>query len=369
MDWEKTVHLDLSGKSTPDDEAHFLVVVNGSAAGTRIEIDTEARIIGRSETAGIRLEDPGISGLHCLVRLEDRALVVEDLDSTNGTFVDGRRVTEATDLPVGSILQAARTRLRHEVRSEEEIRRDREMKEELERAVSYVRALLPVPLTEGPVRTEWRFIPSAHLGGDAFGYHRVDPDRIALYLLDVCGHGVGAALHSVSAVNSIRRQTLAGADYGSPASVLAALNRAYPMDEHGEMFFTMWYGVYEIRDRRIRYASAGHPPAYLFPDAGDEARPLRTKAMPIGILPTTKYYEEVAEVPPDSRLYVFSDGAYEIVTEEDTEWRLEDLVEVLAGPPLPGMTEPDRIEGRIRTVMKSETFTDDFSLLHARFVS
>ena len=43
------------------------------------------------------------------------------------------------------------------------------------------------------MRTAWRFQPSTQLGGDAFGYHWLDEQRLAIYLLDVCGHGVTEA--------------------------------------------------------------------------------------------------------------------------------------------------------------------------------
>jgi len=78
---------------------------------------------------------------------------------------------------------------------------------DLATAAGYVRSLLPPPQERGGVRADWRFIPSASLGGDAFGYHDLDADHFAVYLLDVCGHGVGAALLSVSALNAIRIST------------------------------------------------------------------------------------------------------------------------------------------------------------------
>jgi len=70
-----------------------------------------------------------------------------------------------------------------------------------------VRSLLPAPLS-GSVETEWCFQPSEQLGGDAFGYHWIDADHFAMYLLDVSGHGVGAALLSVSVLNVLRAQAL-----------------------------------------------------------------------------------------------------------------------------------------------------------------
>ena len=123
---------------------------------------------------------------------------------------------------------------------------------DLATAAQYVRSLLPPPQQIDQVAADWRFIPSASLGGDAFGYHDLDPEHFAVYLLDVCGHGVGAALLSVSALNAIRSQALPQTDFRDPAAVLAALNRAFPMERHNDMFFTAWYGVFDRGRRRLR---------------------------------------------------------------------------------------------------------------------
>ena len=83
------------------------------------------------------------------------------------------------------------------------------LNKELAEAADYVKFILPQPLTEGPVKADWRFVPSTTLGGDGLGYHWLDEDSFAIYLVDVCGHGVGAALHSVSVLNVLRSQKLA----------------------------------------------------------------------------------------------------------------------------------------------------------------
>ena len=131
---------------------------------------------------------------------------------------------------------------------------------ELSEAAGYVRTILPQPITEGTIRTDWRFVPSTSLGGDAFGYHWVDEDHFAIYLIDVSGHGVGAALLSVSVMNVLRSQTLPGVDFKKPEQILEALNIAFPGEENNDMFFTMWYGVYKKSTRELSYASGGHPP-------------------------------------------------------------------------------------------------------------
>ena len=102
------------------------------------------------------------------------------------------------------------------------------------------------------------------MGGDAFGYHMLDEDHFAIYLTDVSGHGVGAALLSVSVMNVLRSQSLPNTDFKDPEQVLEALNIAFPGEENNDMFFTIWYGVYHLPTRTLTYASAGHPPAILF---------------------------------------------------------------------------------------------------------
>ncbi|WP_415715261.1 PP2C family protein-serine/threonine phosphatase [Maridesulfovibrio sp.] len=117
------------------------------------------------------------------------------------------------------------------------------MRKELAVAADYVTSLLPDPLKEGDIQADWRFIPSTSLGGDSFGYHWLDDDHFAMYLLDVCDHGVGSALLSVSAMNVLRSQTLPDTDFLKPDMVLEALNDSFQMDQQNNLYFTMWYGV------------------------------------------------------------------------------------------------------------------------------
>ncbi|MBS2546702.1 FHA domain-containing protein [Catenulispora sp. NL8] len=70
--------------------------------GTRIPLTTRLTILGRSPEADVRLHDPGVSSRHAAIRL-DASVTIQDLNSTNGTFVDGRRVASA-DLRDGSLL-------------------------------------------------------------------------------------------------------------------------------------------------------------------------------------------------------------------------------------------------------------------------
>lgn len=120
----------------------------------------------------------------------------------------------------------------------------KQLSHELSDATGYVKTVLPQPITSGPLLTDWRFIPSLSLGGDSFGYHWIDEDYFAMYLLDVSGHGWSAALLSVSVINVLRSHALPDTDFRDPQQVLLALNNTFPGEQHNDMFFTIWYGVY-----------------------------------------------------------------------------------------------------------------------------
>jgi serine phosphatase RsbU (regulator of sigma subunit) len=182
---------------------------------------------------------------------------------------------------------------------------------ELEQAAHYVESLLPSRVRLGAVAADWLYRPSVGVGGDAFGYHWLDETHFAFYLLDVCGHGVGAALLATTVMNLLRSRSVAGADFADPASVLGALNAAFPMDAQNGMYFTIWYGVYDTTAHQLTYAAAGHHPAVLVAPNGAPGL-LKGKGLPIGCFEGVRYPAFTVSVPPGARLYVFSDGIFEV---------------------------------------------------------
>jgi phosphoserine phosphatase RsbU/P len=240
---------------------------------------------------------------------------------------------------------------------------------ELAEAAAYVKSLLPSPLANQP-NADWRFVPSTQLGGDALGYHWIDEDHLAIYLLDVCGHGVGAALLSISAMNVIRSQTLPNTDFLKPAEVLAALNESFQMEKHNNMYFTIWYGVYDKKQRQLSYSSGGHPPAVLI-NGSDfaTAQPvlLESGGAIIGALQGVTFRSAVCELQPYAKLYVFSDGTYEIFQPDGTLWELENFVQLLNSPMPQDVSDLDHIVSRITAIRGMNTFDDDFSLMRVSF--
>jgi sigma-B regulation protein RsbU (phosphoserine phosphatase) len=239
---------------------------------------------------------------------------------------------------------------------------------ELALAADYVVSLLPRPISEGAVQTRWRYFPSTQLGGDCFGYHWIDPDHFAMYLLDVCGHGVGAALLSVSALNVMRSQTLPDTDFRIPDRVLASLNGAFQMQDHNDLYFTIWYGVYNRVTREIRYASGGHPPALLFTGDGGASQ-LITQNFFIGGMADSTYESGSVTLPPGpARLYVFSDGVYEVDRQAGgAMWTLEELQDYLLPDPPDQAGEIDGLYRFLQEMGGKAILDDDFSMVKVSF--
>jgi len=237
---------------------------------------------------------------------------------------------------------------------------------ELAQAADYVVSLMPAPLSEGNVTTAWRFFPSAQLGGDSFGYHWLDEETFAIYLLDVCGHGVGSALLSVSAFNAIRSQTLPNTDFRVPRQVLTALNDAFQMEHHNNLYFTIWYGVFNRRTRELSYASGGHPPAFLVSKEGTLTR-LMTNNLFIGGLPESVYHGDTTTVPPGAYLYVFSDGVYEVDPPCGNMWTLEELGSYLLANRLENGNDIDTLYRKMQDYHGQEILEDDFSMMAIHF--
>jgi phosphoserine phosphatase RsbU/P len=247
---------------------------------------------------------------------------------------------------------------------------------EMAEAADYLGSLMPRPMT-GKVTVQSQFLPSRKLGGDCFDYRWLDDDWLLMYLLDVSGHGLGAALLSVSVQNILRTQVLPDANLYQPGLILTALNEAFSA-QAAERYFTIWYGVYDRNRRLLFYSSAGHPPAILF--SGDPHNPtiqrLGTPATPIGLLPEAVYTRECCKIEPNSTLYIFSDGIYEFQTADDSRsvmgqrdfWGLEDWIGFLQEhhrDPIPISAE--QLVQQVKALAQGQEFKDDCSLLQVKF--
>ncbi|MBD2662934.1 response regulator receiver modulated serine phosphatase [Richelia sinica FACHB-800] len=240
---------------------------------------------------------------------------------------------------------------------------------ELSEAAEYVKSLLPLPMTS-PLTIDSRFIPSRQLGGDCFDYYWLDSNYLAVYLLDTAGHGLRATLPSVSVHNLLRSRALKGLNYYHPSDVLKALNDTFQMNYQNDKYFTIWYGVYNRVTRELTYASAGHPPAILLfgntPNT-TEVELLKTPGMPVGMFPHTQYFNQSYTIEKSSTLYIFSDGAYEIMKPDNTLWSLEGFIQLLVSLHHSVDYQLDYILKYLTNLNSKDVFDDDLSILQIKF--
>jgi sigma-B regulation protein RsbU (phosphoserine phosphatase) len=245
----------------------------------------------------------------------------------------------------------------------------RQLAHEVNEAAKYVMSLLPTKFAEGLVRIDWQFVPSTQLGGDAFGYYWLDEKHLAIYLLDVSGHGVGSSLLAVTVLNTLTHQTLANTDFRDPASVMTGLNQVFSMERHGGHFFTIWYGIYTPENRKLTFSGGGHPPAILF--AGADAATAKMSALetlgpPIGMTDLIPFENVSVDLAPFARLLLYSDGAVEVGDPNVKMYAQEDFDTFVAEVgPSDGII--DRLIERARSLRGGDVLNDDCSLIRVDF--
>lgn len=243
------------------------------------------------------------------------------------------------------------------------------LQSEMRSAVQYVESILPTDLT-GPVTLSSRYMPSQDLGGDGFHYRWIDDDHLKIYMIDVSGHGIQAALLSTSVHNLIRSGTIPHDVLLSPSELLSQLNESFRMEDQGDHYFTVWYGIYEASTRILRYACAGHPPAVLFTPDGEGGwlcSQLSVPSAPVSMFDDTVFETSECWIPVGGRLLVFSDGAFELPLPDGEIGKLTDFVRLVENL-LPRCDfSLDRLVEELKFRTVDGTFDDDCSLMLAEF--
>lgn len=255
----------------------------------------------------------------------------------------------------------------------EDLKRQKHLLEsELAEAADYVCSILPEPLRVKDVSIDVHFIPSRQLGGDSFDFFWLDEDHLVIYLLDVSGHGLRAALPSLSVINLLRSRGLPDVNYYQPNLVLQGLNEVFKMTERNDKYFTIWYGVYQPSQRHLVYASAGHPPGVLISPDSEQKKEvfvdcLKTPGFPIGMFQEAKYINQFCQVKPNSSLYIFSDGVYEITQLDGSVWSLPEFIQQLQDYQKMPERNLKKLVQRIEHFNPNSYFEDDFSVIGIDF--
>jgi len=253
---------------------------------------------------------------------------------------------------------------------------NRRMKDELLAAARIQRSYLPSKPPDTPgAEFAWIYEPCDELGGDTLNIVPFDSTHFGVYVLDVSGHGVSSALLSVNLSRLLthldepdallRKSQAAGGGppkLTPPSEAVAQLNTMFSDDPESGQFFTLLYGIIDLEALTFRYTSAGHPGPIIARAGETDIR----KATPpaIGFLPTAKFREHTVELQPRDRLFLYTDGVFEIENHEGEEWGESRLAE--AAEANLDLTVSENLEATLHAAQQWQgeaSFNDDVSML------
>ena len=179
---------------------------------------------------------------------------------------------------------------------------------DLEAAARVQRAFLPALPAEIPgAGFAWAFEPCGQLAGDYLNVFRLGDRHAGLCVLDVSGHGVAAAILSVTLSQLLTRVAGgSGAAVVPPAEVAARLARELSPEATAGHTFSLLYGVLALDTGEFRFISAGHPgPIHV--SGGRPPTKLEVTGFPVGVGGGV-YKEHAVALKPGDRLVLYSDG-------------------------------------------------------------
>ena len=220
-------------------------------------------------------------------------------------------------------LKTAQAQLRQAKEEAEKVNRQlrdkqERLDEDLKAAAGIQRTLLPYNLPRfSQVELAWKFAPSEVIGGDLFHAQPLGPDHLCLYILDVSGHGVPAALVTVSVHETLdpasghvaRQKPGGGVSVTQPGEVLSILDREYPL-ERFEKSFSIVYMLLELSTGKLVYSSAGHPPPIIL-RAGGEMETLSKGGTLIGLDGVVPFEQGEVRLARGDKLVLYTDGVVE----------------------------------------------------------
>ncbi len=246
-------------------------------------------------------------------------------------------------------------------------------------AAEIQKSLLPTNLPDiANLQVAWRLVPCEQVGGDLFNVARLTEDTVLAYVLDVSGHGISAAMVTVSIYQSLSphagrivRRPLHSPPYFrllSPAEVLQQLEQEYPLERFGKLF-TISYLLINTRTGRIRYSSAGHPPPLLVRSDGSY-QALSAGGSIIGTGCSGPFEEEEVQLHRGDRLFLYSDGITEHSNHQDQQFGQERLLRKLAANRKRAL-EPtcENLIEALKSHGQDITFKDDVTLIGIEYLN
>lgn len=248
-------------------------------------------------------------------------------------------------------------------------------------AAQIQKSLLPQKIDSAEnMAVAWKFEPCEHTGGDIFNMFQLDEDHWAIYMLDVSGHGVQAAMITVSVAQFLQPNSghLLKRKYGkssrthqlrTPAEVLAALDAEFPFERFNN-FFTITYMLINTKSGNLRYSNAGHPHSIILRKNGNlELLQKGGPAIGMGDFhlltgQADRFEEGRPQLNPGDKLFVYTDGIVEYQNRDDELYGTRRFYETLEA--LRAESINDMVEQSIKSLMdfgRNAKPNDDITLL------
>ncbi|WP_338470866.1 fused response regulator/phosphatase [Niallia sp. XMNu-256] len=238
---------------------------------------------------------------------------------------DSYKMAEAMDAgaldyvmkPINKVELLARVRSVLRVKKEKDLRKEREkrIQYELDLAKGVQRSMLSGPLVEENVSISAVYKPTFELAGDLYAWYKISPNRYAVILLDVMGHGISSSLVCMY-IYSALKDTITG--MGDPVAVMKELNRRMNQlnlsDGSTNYYFTAIYFVLDTESQTIEYVNAGHPEGIVIVDG--EVKLLTEGCCALGFFDQIEVKKEVIPYQEAVRILLFTDGLSEWLEEE-----------------------------------------------------
>lgn len=329
LDQTRAVASDPSS-STVRRRVGVFLITSGEDTGRVIRVPHGAVVsFGRSHECTVQLPDEGLSRIHSRCLRLGEAYMLDDNKSTNGTYVNGRKITSATQLADGDAVGLGRaTKLRFTIMDEgeaetlEEIYLARrsgksalitaDLEQDLAQAREFQQRLLRQhPMLPG-VEIDVLYQPVDQVGGDVYQMHVLSDGSLRMFVADAVGHGVQASLTTMLIVSEYE----ATRHIQSPAAALAALNEALVTKfAHARVQFTAACVDVRFREREIVFAAAGHPaPCVVRAGVFEE---LEAVGPILGIVPGISMSESTVDLADGDHLLLFTDGCTEVFDGSD----------------------------------------------------
>ncbi len=249
------------------------------------------------------------------------------------------------------------------------------MNRDLAEARKLQRAFLPAPNHRiGASELSLRLVTSGQIGGDLVGYFPISETAIALYSIDVSGHGIASALLTGRLAGLFtwqsRRGNIAflsdGSDVHAPEEVMHRLNELMLRELTSDIYFTAVLAYVDVATGQVTLCQAGHPHPLIRRASGAVER-VGHGGPPVGLLPGAKFEATRVLLGPGDAFLAYSDGLTECADTWGDMLEEEGLMALLADIPDATEAAVDGIEAAMREHSGINEFEDDISMLLFRY--